>query len=594
MFVGSLESLSARFSAAAVVVLLAALAGFATYAILSAVDHANDVTGDRLRTQAQQLGGLAASALAGGDADALANLAASLGQGASAVSFIAPDGTVLSESVADAASIPNQATQPEIVQAAVNGIGRADRSAPTLGEPARHVAAAVRDSEGALLGFARVALPDSAREGSGGLVGSIAIAVAVAALVGALAIVTLHWAVAQPLGAIGHAAIAGVSLPVSGPEETRAIARALNATQTALMAERDSLAGEQRRLAAALAASADIVVAVDSDGGVLYANAVARADRPAEKPIVGESLLDVLPDHEVYELVREAQSGRPSAPTLIRRNDRHFQAVAAPVAEGGDWSAVLVMHDVTALKEAEASRRDFVANVSHELRTPLTAISAAVETLERGLPADEAARFHQIIHAESDRMAQLVEEMLELARLESGLTQPQIRNVEVGQLMREAADRMRPQAQRAGLSLDVESVDRSLACATDPDLSQQALLNLLQNATKFTPSPGAITVFATLEDGFVWLHVRDSGIGIPRDEQGRVFQRFYQLDRSRSGDAEAKRGSGLGLALVRHIAQIPGGEVALESELGRGSTFSFSLPLAKTTNTPAATGVPSS
>ena len=567
-----LQSLSARFSATAIVVLIAVIGGVATYATLTAINSTHDAVDDRLAAQARQLGHLAADALAANNGDALATLAASLAQGDGAVSFIAPNGTVFG--APDGAGI-NQATQPEITEATARGVGRARRHAPAVGESATFVAVAVRDSTGALLGFARVALPDSARGGDS-LVSSVAIATAIATLGGIIAILVLHTAIARPLQRLGRAAIAATPLPLSGPEQTRAIARALNATQAELQRERNALADERRRLAAALAASADIVVAVDHGGAVLYANPAAHAARPTNETIVGASLLDVLPDHQIYELVRQAQSGTPAPPALIRHNERHFQTVAAPVAEGGDWSAVLVMHDVTALHEAEAARRDFVANISHELRTPLTSISGAIETLEQGLPQHEAARFHQIIHAETDRMAQLVEEMLELARLESGLAQPQIRSVEVAQLIAEAAERIRPQAVRAGLTLAVEPVaPPHFAIAADPDLALQALLNLLQNATKFTPAPGAITVFARSQSDMAWLCVRDTGIGIPREEQSRVFQRFYQLDRSRSG----QHGSGLGLALVRHIAQIHGGEVALESELGHGSTFSFSLPV---------------
>ena len=570
-----LQSLNARFTATAIVVLLAVISGVATHATLTAINSTHDAIDGRLAAQARQLGHLAADALATNNAAALATLAASLSQGDSAVTFIDPNGTVLGAS--DGASI-NQASQPEITEATANGVGRARRHAPTVGEPATFVAAAVRDSTGSLLGFARVVLPDSARSGTGSLVNSVMIATAIATLGGIIAILALHTAIARPLHRLGRAAIAATPLPLSGPEQTRAIARALNATHAELRRERNALADERRRLAAALAASADIVVAVDHGGAVLYANPAARADRPTNETVVGASLLDILPDHQIYELVRQAQSGTPAPPTLIRHNERHFQVVAAPVAEGGDWSTVLVMHDVTALHAAEAARRDFVANISHELRTPLTSISGAIETLEQGLPEHEAARFHQIIHAETDRMAQLVEEMLELARLESGLAQPQIRSVEVAQLIEEAAEHIRPQAARAGLSLEADPVIPShLAIAADPDLALQALLNLLQNATKFTSAPGSITISARSQSEMVWLYVRDTGIGIPREEQSRVFQRFYQLDRSRSGH----RGSGLGLALVRHIAQIHSGEVALESELGHGSTFSFSLPISR-------------
>jgi len=214
-----------------------------------------------------------------------------------------------------------------------------------------------------------------------------------------------------------------------------------------------------------------------------------------------------------------------------------------------------------------------VANVSHELRTPLASIAAAAETLELGVDEEDSRRFHKMIHQETSKMAQLVEEMLDLARLESGLAQPQRVAVDVAGLAHAALDRIRPQADRAELHLETRG-PASLMVEADPDLVQRALANLLHNAVKFTPAPGTVTLEVAPEPEAVWLLVHDTGIGLAEEDQGRVFQRFYRADWAR----QRGEGTGLGLALVRHIAESHGGTVRVESRLGEGSTFGFSLP----------------
>ena len=262
-----------------------------------------------------------------------------------------------------------------------------------------------------------------------------------------------------------------------------------------------------------------------------------------------------------------------AATQLVRRDDRHYQAVARPLRGNGQWEAVLIMHDVSAAQQAEQTRREFVANVSHELRTPLATISAATETLERGVNAADSERFHRMIHQETDKMAQLVEEMLDLARLESGLAQPQRLPMDVCLVARSALDRVRPQADRAGLTLALRAPD-SITVEADADLVQRALGNLLHNALKFTPRQGRVTLEAREEQDAVWLLVEDTGIGISADDRERVFQRFYRADPAR----RRGEGTGLGLALVRHIAESHGGTVRVDSEPNQGSTFGFSLP----------------
>ena len=354
-----------------------------------------------------------------------------------------------------------------------------------------------------------------------------------------------------------------------------AIAGAVNDVTGALHEQLAAARSESGRLDQTLAAAADVVVAVDGAATVVYANEAASSVLSGEaRAAIGRPLLAVLRDHEIHALVTQALGPDAVAATQpVRRDDRHYQATARPLQAGGAWEAVLIMHDVSAAQQAEQTRREFVANVSHELRTPLATIAAAAETLELGVDEADSRRFHRMIHQETDKMAQLVEEMLDLARLESGLAQPQLLPMDVCVVARSAVDRIRPQADRASLTLTLRA-PASITVRADADLVQRALGNLLHNALKFTPAGGRVTLEVRPQDGAVWLLVEDTGIGISAEDRERVFQRFYRADWAR----RRGEGTGLGLALVRHIAESHGGTVRVDSQLGAGSTVGFSLP----------------
>ncbi len=551
-----LSGLRSRFAAAIIVLVVAALAGLGAYAIPTSRDAVDDAVDERLAAQAHQIAALAQAAFAAGDEAALASLARSLSVAGTGVTFSDPSGTAL------------------------GAAGAADTTAAATGSP-RSAVAPVRDAAGSLLGFARIEISD-AGEAASDLSRSLQLAFAVAGVAAALAGVVISVALLHPLRRLRLAAqeLAAQGRPpgvLGGPAEVRELGHSIRVLESTLRQRLNALDTDRQRLQQALAASGDVVLAVDGSGTVVYANPAAEARLARPSPIAGQPLLDVLPDHEVYDLVQSALAGEASAPKLVRREGHQLQATAKPVADGGDWSAVLVMHDVTALHDAEAARRDFVANISHELRTPLSSIAAAVETLESGVAPDDAARFHEIIHMESERMGRLVEDMLELARLESGLAEPQLRSIDPAQLARDAVERMAVQAEHAQLTLRVGELAAKGPIHADPDLASQALLNLVHNAIKFTPSAGGdVTISTRVEGAMLWLLVRDTGVGLSREEQSRVFERFYRLDDARLRGT----GAGLGLALVRHIAERHGGEVMVQSEPNRGSTFGFSLPLA--------------
>ena len=391
--------------------------------------------------------------------------------------------------------------------------------------------------------------------------------------------------------------------PNSTPDDP-ALAAAVRAVSDGVRTSLELLGqsqAERSQFEHALSAAGDVVIALDAADRIAYLNPAAQAAlSPAEgvSPArVGAPLIEVIVDPELYAAVERAQRDGAAQSLAIQRGDRHYRAAIAPLGDGGPWSVVLALHDLTELHDAELARRDFFTNASHELRTPLATISAAAETLERARDAADAGRFREIIQVEAERMSQLVEEMLALARLESGLAQPDVHSIELGPLLDGAVERMRPQAERKDIEIVCAADDVTIHA--DADLVQRAALNLIQNAVKFTSTGGTVEVFTTLDMGpdtgaatqpatepdtepvMVWIHVRDTGVGVEPAEQGRVFQRFYRADRART--LLTGGGAGLGLAVVRHIAEIHGGSVELQSEVGVGSTFSFCVPVAQLT-----------
>ena len=345
---------------------------------------------------------------------------------------------------------------------------------------------------------------------------------------------------------------------------------------------------ERDQLQRALASTGDIVIALDRDARIHYLNPVAQLIlRTGDRNLIGAHLLEAVEDPDLYRAVRLAVDDGTPAVMVVLRAGRRFRTVVAPVASvagTGPWSVVLAMHDLSDLYEAEIARRDFFTNASHELRTPLATISAAAETLEVARRPEDSQRFRSIIQAEAERMGQLIEEMLALARLESGLTEPKMEVVGMETLLEDAVEIIRPQAEREGLLLLYSGLNggNETMIVADPELVERALLNLLHNAVKFTEAGGSIEVLSEMDDAsdpapMIWIRVRDTGIGIEPAEQSRIFQRFYRVDRARQSGG----GTGLGLAVVRHIAEVHGGAVSLQSAPGEGSTFGFSVPLAQ-------------
>ena len=333
---------------------------------------------------------------------------------------------------------------------------------------------------------------------------------------------------------------------------------------------------ERQRLAAALNSSVDAVIATDAQGNVLYANLAAERlfQRPASE-IAGHPFAWTLPHNDVIAAIRASREHTESRATLIERPGRQYlQVVTTPIFGGGDWGVLIVFHDLTDVKRTEQVRRDFVANVGHELRTPLAAIRSVVDTLLDGaIDQPEVARdFLGRADSEVDRLVQMVEELLELSRIESGDLPLTIAKANLAALIGDAVNRLQPQAERRGVALKVK-VDRTLTFPLDARRIEHAIVNLMHNAIKFTPKDGEITISAEEREGALTIEVADSGIGIAPEDLPRIFERFYKVDQSR-----ASVGSGLGLAVVKHTAEAHQGSVRAASGPGRGSVFTLTIP----------------
>ncbi len=367
-----------------------------------------------------------------------------------------------------------------------------------------------------------------------------------------------------------------------GPAELSRMARAVNRLADRLVRAMRDADKERARLELILESMADGVMLVDEDGIVEFANPAAihlLGDEADYKP--GVRLITINNSFELNELATgPARSGNASDAQLeMRPSGKTVRGIASPLDDrGGRRKSVVLLTDMTAVKLTETTRREFVSNASHELRTPIAAIKASAETLQHGAAEDPDARrdFLARILEDSDRIEQMVREMLELSRLESGQTPLDIQLVDATQFLNDTSERFRPLASQSNIEITVDVAENSLLFRADKAKFEQVFSNLITNAMKAMPEGGEIILSARIEDGgTLLLEVRDNGPGIQASHHPHLFERFYKVDSSRS-DA----GSGLGLAIARHIVQLHDGEISVDSKVGEGTTFSISMECA--------------
>jgi two-component system, OmpR family, phosphate regulon sensor histidine kinase PhoR len=359
-------------------------------------------------------------------------------------------------------------------------------------------------------------------------------------------------------------------------DEISGVAHALDATAARLEASFRALETKQRELAALLDSMQEAVIAVDAGGRISWSNSVMQRIAPGAMR-QGQALVHAVRDPEVLACVetalrdREPRSGKATSVTPTRV----FEVNAAPTPDGG---AVAVLHDVTEIERAEKTRRDFIANVSHELRTPLTSISGYVETLleDRMEISAPAREFLATILKNANRMTRLTEDLLALASVESGDYKVKLQPVSAATLVHDAIESLTGMVFDSDVTLEPAGVTGAVVLA-DEDALTQVFGNLIENAMKYGKSGKRVLVGARELEDAVEFSVQDFGPGIGSEHLDRIFERFYRVDKARSRESG---GTGLGLAIAKHIVLAHGGTIRVESELGSGATFLFTLPLA--------------
>ena len=364
-----------------------------------------------------------------------------------------------------------------------------------------------------------------------------------------------------------------------------AVAKAFDRVAPRLEARIAQLEQDRQQLSAVLSGMAEGVIAIDSRRRLVFANASADALFGLGPASVGRPVPELIRSPQVHASVESSLTGPEPhrgeiavavrEPGAVRAAYRVLAVHGTPLPGG----AVLVFHDVTELRRLERMRQDFVANVSHELKTPLASIKAYTETLLDWALHDEAVnvKFLKRIEEQAERLNDLILDLLSLARIESGEGFFHHGPLALAPVVAGRVDAQRDRAEAKGLSLslDLGTTDESLLILADEEAVRQILDNLIDNAVKYTPEGGSVRVSCQHADGHVVLEVADTGIGIPRDDLPRVFERFYRVDKARSRELG---GTGLGLAIVKHLVQSIGGQIAVDSRVGSGTRFSVQLP----------------
>jgi two-component system phosphate regulon sensor histidine kinase PhoR len=507
------------------------------------------------------------------------------------VTVISASGTVLGDSqfgTAEIERLDNHAGRPEVRGALARGSGRATRRSESVAEDLLYVAVRV-DPAAPSRGVLRLAVPltevRQARQ-------EIRVPILLAGLVSIAAASLFGWLAARRpsrrLEEISRTASeiargAARRADVAGRDEVSHLARSLNRMADQLTERLGLLDRERNQLRTVLDGMVEGVLLTDAEGTVVLANRAFEKIFDAEPPVEGKRPLEVARIPALQEAVDSALAAQEPVTREILLGGSLEKVIRASLAslreEGRSVGAVAVFHDVTELKGLERVRREFVANVSHELRTPLTAIRGYAETLRDAAARnpEQAAGFADVIYRHAGRLQVLIEDLLDLSSIEQGRARVALGPVPLEEVVTQAVSILRPALDRKRQELVLDLPPGLPRPRANRDRLSQVLINLLDNAVKFTPDRGRITVSARAEPDAVVLSVRDSGVGIAPEELGRIFERFYRVDPSRE---RGEGGTGLGLAIAKHLTLAMGGRIDVQSVPGEGTTFRVSLPAA--------------
>jgi two-component system, OmpR family, phosphate regulon sensor histidine kinase PhoR len=382
----------------------------------------------------------------------------------------------------------------------------------------------------------------------------------------------------------------GGEVQVRPTDELRSLSKAIGEMGTQLRNKIEEISNEKDYLQTILKGMTEGVLVVDGRARILMVNDALRQLLSLSSDVSDRMPVEIIRNAELEEAIRKAMEGGENIALELDLNKAGEKTIEVSVVSihpsgtrkdedsEGIRGAVAVFHDITRLKQLEKIRQDFVANVSHELRTPLTTIKGYAETLLDGaLKEDQAFQFVQVIKRHTDRLTKIVEDLLMLSKIETKEFQLKTESISLPNLMDDIIDFLKEPAEKKKISLSRRETPSSLAIRADRSYLEQILINLLDNAIKYTPEGGRVIVSAAEKDSKdIQFSIEDNGIGIPKEDLSRIFERFYRVDKGRSKELG---GTGLGLSIVKHLVQAHGGKVWVESQLGKGSTFYFSLPI---------------
>jgi two-component system phosphate regulon sensor histidine kinase PhoR len=522
------------------------------------------------------------------DLSALRDWVAQMAASGARVTVITADGHVLADSQSDPQTMENHATRPEILEAMAKGDGRSIRHSVTIKRDLLYYAVRQNTFAGSTY-ILRFALPvETVDEVLSSFRHRLWVASFFILLIAGGICLLLSRSFTgrvERLKEFSRRVADGDfrPLPRDGSDDAlEALGISLNRTAARLERTIRTLTEERNLSSAILGSMVEGVAVVNGSERLVFANPgfaeILGLDVP---PTSGSALVEVVRQTELVEAVRKVLGGEPRVQSEIvtgTLRQHYFAITVAAVLAGEAAGAVVVLHDITELRKLERVRRDFVANVSHELRTPLTAIQGFAETLLAGAIDDpqNRTRFLEIILEHSRRLARLTEDLLMLSKMDAERLELEIRRLSVSQLIESCLETAQRRAVEKDLRISVNMPQRLPDIAGDRRRLAEVLQNLLDNAIQYTLPGGQIMVSAETGENEVILTVSDTGIGIPKADQPRIFERFYRVDVARSREAG---GTGLGLAIAKHLVDVHGGRLWVESEVSQGSQFHFSVPV---------------
>ena len=372
-------------------------------------------------------------------------------------------------------------------------------------------------------------------------------------------------------------------IPIRSNDEIGKLGRAFNEMSLNLKTTMATIGDERANLATVLTNLTDGILMTDSEERILLANPAAeRLFNSKETKVTGLPLIEAVHDYEIYEVVKKCLStGHEQTAQLDSVGGRFLRVIAVPITSGRSLATLILFQDLTELKNLQTMRRELIGNISHDLRTPIAGIKAMVETLKDNAidDRDAAMDFLTRINSEVDRLTQMVTELTELSRIETGKAELRMETIDLNLLIEEVVSQMSPLAEGRSVIITA-NLDTSLpSVKADKERIRQTLINLVDNAIKFNYPGGRIIISTNHDIESVIVNVSDTGMGISKEDLPHVFERFYKADKSRTN-----RGSGLGLAIAKHTVEAHGGAIWAQSEEGKGSTLSFSLPFSTNTN----------